>query len=281
MDLVYDDAWVEAHRPPTPLPRRAGRPAAVALTPGAPRGAMTSTQTEPATPRRGPGRRRRALPQPPRRARRDGRLDPRATSRRCATALALHAEGETAQPLKPYLSWRENGHIADRIIAMPGYVGGEHADGGDQVDRLQARQPVRARHPARQRGDRAQRPRDALPGRDHGGRRDQRHAHRRRDRARGRVPRAAGLRDGRARSAAASSAACTRSGCWSAFPAIRAAAACTTTSPRRRSALAEEIEALGADGAASAETAEEAVAARELVVPCTVDRHARTSRSTG
>ena len=39
-------------------------------------------------------------------------------------ALALHAGGETAQPLKPYLKWRENGHIADRIIAMPGYVGG-------------------------------------------------------------------------------------------------------------------------------------------------------------
>ena len=40
-------------------------------------------------------------------------------------ALALHAGGGTAQPLKPYLRWRENGHIADRIIAMPGYVGGE------------------------------------------------------------------------------------------------------------------------------------------------------------
>lgn len=40
------------------------------------------------------------------------------------TALALHAEGKTAQPLKPYLRWRERGHIADRIIAMPGYVGG-------------------------------------------------------------------------------------------------------------------------------------------------------------
>jgi ornithine cyclodeaminase len=40
-------------------------------------------------------------------------------------ALALHAGGETAQPLKPYLRWREGGHIADRIIAMPGYVGGE------------------------------------------------------------------------------------------------------------------------------------------------------------
>ncbi|MGN6189802.1 MAG: 2,3-diaminopropionate biosynthesis protein SbnB [Conexibacter sp.] len=46
------------------------------------------------------------------------------------TALALHAEGRTAQPLKPYLKWRENGHIADRIIAMPGYVGGEQAMAG-------------------------------------------------------------------------------------------------------------------------------------------------------
>jgi N-[(2S)-2-amino-2-carboxyethyl]-L-glutamate dehydrogenase len=45
-------------------------------------------------------------------------------------ALALHAEGRTAQPLKPYLKWRENGHIADRIIAMPGYVGGEQAMAG-------------------------------------------------------------------------------------------------------------------------------------------------------
>jgi len=46
------------------------------------------------------------------------------------SALALHAEGRTAQPLKPYLKWREHGHIADRIIAMPGYVGGEQAMAG-------------------------------------------------------------------------------------------------------------------------------------------------------
>lgn len=45
-------------------------------------------------------------------------------------ALALHAEGKTAQPLKPYLRWRPRGHIADRIIAMPGYVGGEHEMAG-------------------------------------------------------------------------------------------------------------------------------------------------------
>ncbi len=46
------------------------------------------------------------------------------------SALALHAEGKTAQPLKPYLRWRRRGHIADRIIAMPGYVGGELAMAG-------------------------------------------------------------------------------------------------------------------------------------------------------
>lgn len=45
-------------------------------------------------------------------------------------ALALHAEGKTAQPLKPYLRWRRRGHIADRIIAMPGYVGGTHEMAG-------------------------------------------------------------------------------------------------------------------------------------------------------
>lgn len=37
-------------------------------------------------------------------------------------ALVAHAEGRTAQPLKPYLRVGE-GHIADRIIAMPAYVG--------------------------------------------------------------------------------------------------------------------------------------------------------------
>lgn len=46
------------------------------------------------------------------------------------SALALHAEGKTAQPLKPYLRWRRRGHIADRIIAMPGYVGGPNEMAG-------------------------------------------------------------------------------------------------------------------------------------------------------
>jgi N-[(2S)-2-amino-2-carboxyethyl]-L-glutamate dehydrogenase len=41
-------------------------------------------------------------------------------------ALVLHASGRVVQPLKPYLRWRgEENHIADRIIAMPAYLGGE------------------------------------------------------------------------------------------------------------------------------------------------------------
>jgi 2,3-diaminopropionate biosynthesis protein SbnB len=39
-------------------------------------------------------------------------------------ALAAHADGRTVQPLKPYLRTdASNGHIADRIIAMPAHVG--------------------------------------------------------------------------------------------------------------------------------------------------------------
>jgi ornithine cyclodeaminase len=47
-----------------------------------------------------------------------------------AEAFALHARGRTVQPLKPYLRWRPDGHIADRIIAMPAYVGGERPVAG-------------------------------------------------------------------------------------------------------------------------------------------------------
>lgn len=41
-------------------------------------------------------------------------------------AFMLHANGQSVQPLKPYLRWDSNGqhHIADRIIAMPAYLGG-------------------------------------------------------------------------------------------------------------------------------------------------------------
>ncbi|MGO4749882.1 hypothetical protein AB4212_14875, partial [Streptomyces sp. 2MCAF27] len=40
---------------------------------------------------------------------------------------ALHAQagGDVVQPLKPYLRRPERPHLADRIIAMPAYVGGD------------------------------------------------------------------------------------------------------------------------------------------------------------
>ena len=44
-------------------------------------------------------------------------------------ALCLHAVGDTVQPLKPYLRWGDS-HIADRLIAMPAYVGGADATAG-------------------------------------------------------------------------------------------------------------------------------------------------------
>ncbi|MFS1512726.1 2,3-diaminopropionate biosynthesis protein SbnB [Chengkuizengella sp. SCS-71B] len=41
-------------------------------------------------------------------------------------ALILHANNKIVQPLKPYLrANQEKGHIADRIIAMPGHLSGE------------------------------------------------------------------------------------------------------------------------------------------------------------
>lgn len=39
--------------------------------------------------------------------------------------LIQHANGKVVQPIKPYLRWPEANHIADRIIAMPCYLGGE------------------------------------------------------------------------------------------------------------------------------------------------------------
>jgi N-[(2S)-2-amino-2-carboxyethyl]-L-glutamate dehydrogenase len=90
---------------------------------------MTSTQSEPATPPAEP-----AVGDILYLNRRDVRAamgdSIRGYVEALRSALALHAEGRTAQPLKPYLKWRENGHIADRIIAMPGYVGGERAMAG-------------------------------------------------------------------------------------------------------------------------------------------------------
>lgn len=95
---------------------------------------MTSTQTEPAADHAAP---RPAQPAPGDLlylTRRDVRAamgdSIRGYVEALRSALALHAEGRTAQPLKPYLRWRRRGHIADRIIAMPGYVGGEHAMAG-------------------------------------------------------------------------------------------------------------------------------------------------------
>lgn len=44
--------------------------------------------------------------------------------------LKLHAEGHFIQPLKPYLRWPGADHIADRIIAMPCYLGGDNPIAG-------------------------------------------------------------------------------------------------------------------------------------------------------
>ena len=42
----------------------------------------------------------------------------------------LHAAGDFVQPLKPYLRSPRSTHIADRIIAMPAWIGGERATAG-------------------------------------------------------------------------------------------------------------------------------------------------------
>jgi ornithine cyclodeaminase len=45
-------------------------------------------------------------------------------------ALTAHADGDTVQPLKPYLRANgANGHIADRIIAMPAHIGNPGVSG--------------------------------------------------------------------------------------------------------------------------------------------------------
>jgi N-[(2S)-2-amino-2-carboxyethyl]-L-glutamate dehydrogenase len=44
--------------------------------------------------------------------------------------LAAHAHCDYVQPLKPYLRWPGADHIADRIIAMPCYLGGEQPVAG-------------------------------------------------------------------------------------------------------------------------------------------------------
>ncbi len=46
-------------------------------------------------------------------------------------AFIQHAQGKVVQPLKPYLRANDGtGHIADRIIAMPAYLGGEEPVAG-------------------------------------------------------------------------------------------------------------------------------------------------------
>jgi N-[(2S)-2-amino-2-carboxyethyl]-L-glutamate dehydrogenase len=58
-------------------------------------------------------------------------------------ALTAHAEGDTVQPLKPYLRANAtDGHIADRIIAMPAHIGDPGVSGlkwiGSKHDNPQA-----------------------------------------------------------------------------------------------------------------------------------------------
>jgi len=57
--------------------------------------------------------------------------------------LAAHARGQCVQPLKPYLRWPGAEHIADRIIAMPGYVGGERPVAGLKWIGSRAHNPAR------------------------------------------------------------------------------------------------------------------------------------------
>ncbi len=58
--------------------------------------------------------------------------------------LALHARRDFVQPLKPYLRWPGADHIADRIIAMPCYVGGDDPVAG--LKWIGSRQHNPARH---------------------------------------------------------------------------------------------------------------------------------------
>ncbi|HET7061121.1 MAG TPA: 2,3-diaminopropionate biosynthesis protein SbnB [Nitrosospira sp.] len=57
--------------------------------------------------------------------------------------LTSHARGDYVQPLKPYLRWAGADHIADRIIAMPCYLGGEQPIAGLKWVGSRQHNPVR------------------------------------------------------------------------------------------------------------------------------------------
>lgn len=57
--------------------------------------------------------------------------------------LKMHAEGQFVQPLKPYLRWPGADHIADRIIAMPCYLGGNNPIAGIKWIGSREHNPVR------------------------------------------------------------------------------------------------------------------------------------------
>lgn len=182
-------------------------------------------------------------------------------------ALALHAAGGTAQPLKPYLRWRENGHIADRIIAMPGYVGGDRPMAGikwigSKHDNPAARGIARASAVIVLNDPETHFPVAVMEGSEISG------------------MRTAGVtvlaaeylaREGFERVAQVGCGFIGRLhslGLIESFPSIRSFHL-FDMQPEAAERLAEELRGLGVEATACA-TAEEAVRAGELVVPCTV-----------
>ena len=236
---------------------------------------MTSTQSEP--------RRRRRRSRPP-------ATSSTSTAATCAPRWAVDprlrrgaADGaraarrrQDAQPLKPYLNGARTATSPTASSRCPAMSAASRRWPGSSGSAPSTTTRPRAGSSAPAR-DRAQRPRDALPARDHGGRRDQRHAHGRRRRSRPSTLRARASR-GRARRLRLHRPPA-RAGAAGVVPVDRA----SPLRPRRRGRA-------GAGGGADASTApvalpvcdyaEEAVRGAELVVPCTV-ADAPTSRSTG